>query len=188
MRICVGIDAAKVTHWAVAVDAGGRVVLDREVENDPDAIDALVFDLRSLGDEVVIGLDVVGSFARFLEAVLLAEGFALVHTPGIVVNRAGQGFAGGERKVFGPHIDGSRAGSEMPGIAKGKCHHPERNNHAARGAPGTMDLDGAAALPGCAPSGFAPSQIAGQIAGESVGKKRHYGADARGVAQILVGQ
>ena len=25
-------------------------------------------------------------------------GFALVHTPGIAVNRAGQGFAGGERK------------------------------------------------------------------------------------------
>ena len=46
----------------------------------------------------MIGIDVVGSFARFLEAMLLAEGFALVHTPGIAVNRAGQGFAGGERK------------------------------------------------------------------------------------------
>jgi transposase len=98
MRICVGIDAAKVTHWAVAVDAEGQVVLDRAVENDPDAIYTLVSDLRGLGGEVVIGLDVVGSFARFLEAVLLAEGFALVHTPGIAVNRAGQGFAGGERK------------------------------------------------------------------------------------------
>ena len=31
--------------------------------------------LRGLGGEVVIGLDVVGSFARFLEAMLLAEGF-----------------------------------------------------------------------------------------------------------------
>jgi transposase len=58
----------------------------------------LVGELRALGPEVVIGLDVVGSFARFLEAVLLAEGFALVHTPGIAVNRAGQGFSGGERK------------------------------------------------------------------------------------------
>ena len=98
MRICVGIDAAKVTHWAVAVDAEGRVVLDRAVENDPDAIDSLVAELRGLGGEAMIGLDVVGSFARFLEAVLLAEGFALVHTPGIAVNRAGQGFSGGERK------------------------------------------------------------------------------------------
>ena len=98
MRICVGIDAAKTTHWAVAVDEGGRVVLDRAVENDPQAIDALVADLRGLGGDVVIGIDVVGSFARFLEAVLLAEGFALVHTPGLAVNRAGQGFTGGERK------------------------------------------------------------------------------------------
>jgi len=98
MRICVGIDAAKTVHWAVAIDEGGRVVLDRAVENDPRAIDALVAELRRLGGEVLIGLDVVGSFARFLEAMLLAEGFALVHTPGIAVNRAGQGFAGGERK------------------------------------------------------------------------------------------
>jgi transposase len=98
MRICVGIDAAKTTHWAVGVDEGGRVVLDRAIENDAQAIDALVATLRGMQGEVVIGLDVVGSFARFLEAVLLAEGFNLVHTPGIAVNRAGQGFAGGERK------------------------------------------------------------------------------------------
>ncbi len=98
MRICVGIDAAKATHWAVGIDEGGRVVLDRAVENDAQAIDALVRQLRGLDGEVVIGLDVVGPFARFLEAMLLAEGFDLVHAPGIAVNRAGQGFAGGERK------------------------------------------------------------------------------------------
>jgi transposase len=46
----------------------------------------------------VIGLDITGSLARFLEAVLLAEGLRLVHVPGIAVNRAGHGFAGGERK------------------------------------------------------------------------------------------
>ena len=86
------------THWAVGIDEGGRVVLDRAVENDAQAIDALVAELRGLDGEVVIGLDVVGSFARFLEAMLLAEGFELVHAPGIAVNRAGQGFAGGERK------------------------------------------------------------------------------------------
>jgi hypothetical protein len=66
------------------------VVLDRGVVHDPDAIDRLVSVLRGLGGAVVIGLDVAGSFARFLEAVLLAEGFALVHTPGFAVNRAAQ--------------------------------------------------------------------------------------------------
>lgn len=98
MAICIGIDAAKVVHWAVGIDDGGRVVLDRAVEINPAAIDAFISDLRALKGDVVIGIDVVGSFARFIEASLLAEGFALVHTPGIAVNRAGQGFAGGERK------------------------------------------------------------------------------------------
>ena len=98
MRLSVGIDAAKTIHWAVAVDEGGRIVLDRAAENDPEGIEALVADLHRLGGDMVIGLDVVGSFACFLEAVLLAECSALVHTPGIAVNRAGQGFAGGERK------------------------------------------------------------------------------------------
>lgn len=102
MRICVGIDAAKTTHWAVGVAEDARIVLDRAVENDPGGLDGLIAALRTLEGEVVIGIDVVGSFARFLEASLLAEGFALVHTPGIAVNRAGQGFAGGERK-FDPH-------------------------------------------------------------------------------------
>jgi transposase len=87
MKVSIGIDAAKQTHWACAVD-----------ENDPQAIEGFVAALRGLEGDLVIGLDVVGSFARFIEAVLLAEGFALVHAPGIAVNRAGQGFAGGERK------------------------------------------------------------------------------------------
>ncbi|MFU0507593.1 IS110 family transposase [Pseudaminobacter sp. NGMCC 1.201702] len=82
----------------MGVDEAGRVVLDGAVDNDPQAIDGFVAELRGLDGEVVIGLEVVGSFARFLEAMLLAEGFALVHAPGIAVNRAGQGFAGGERK------------------------------------------------------------------------------------------
>lgn len=98
MRICVGIDVAKLVHWATAIDEGGRIALDRAVENNPAAIDGFVADLRALEGELVLGTDVVGSFARFLEAVLLAEGFVLVHAPGIAVNRAGQGFAGGERK------------------------------------------------------------------------------------------
>jgi len=98
MRISVGIDVAKAVHWACAVDEAGRVMLDRAVDNSPEQIASFVIGLRALGGEPVIGLDVVGSFASFLQASLLAEGFQLVHAPGIAVNRAGQGFAGGERK------------------------------------------------------------------------------------------
>jgi transposase len=98
MEIYVGIDVAKETHWTCALDPSARVLLDRAVDNDQAAIERLVADLRGLGGEVVVGLDITGSLARFLEAILLAEGLRLVHVPGIAVNRAGQGFAGGERK------------------------------------------------------------------------------------------
>lgn len=98
MRISVGMDVAKAIHWACAVDEAGRTLLDRAVENTPEGIASFAADLRALGGEPVIGLDVVGSFAHFLGASLLAEGFRLVHAPGIAVNRAGQGFAGGESK------------------------------------------------------------------------------------------
>lgn len=98
MRIFVGIDVAKLVHWACAIDDAGRVILDRAVDNSPDQIASFIADLRRLGSEPVIGLDIVGSFANFLGASLLAEGLSLVHAPGIAVNRAGRGFAGGERK------------------------------------------------------------------------------------------
>jgi transposase len=96
MRISVGLDVAKAVHWACAIDDAGRTLLDRAVENTPEGIASFAADLRALGGEPVVGLDVVGSFAHFLGASLLAEGFCLVHAPGIAVNRAG--LAGGERK------------------------------------------------------------------------------------------
>lgn len=98
MRISVGMDVAKAIHRARAVDEAGRALLDRAVGNTPEGIASFAADLRTLGGKPVIGLDVVGSFARCLGASLLAEGFRLVHARGIAVNRAGQGLAGGERK------------------------------------------------------------------------------------------
>src|SRR5215210_2710888 len=98
MRICVGIDVAKDVHWVVAIDQDARVLIDRAVANDQETVEALAAELSRLGGELVIGLDVTGSIASFLEAVLLAEGLALVHVPGLAVNRAAHGFAGGERK------------------------------------------------------------------------------------------
>ena len=45
-----------------------------------------------------IGLDVVGGIAGLAEAMLAEAGFALVHVPGLAVNRARQGTVGGENK------------------------------------------------------------------------------------------
>ncbi|MFO7921808.1 MAG: transposase, partial [Nioella sp.] len=89
---------AKETHRVTAVDEQARIVHDGAVVNDQAALVALAQSLKALGDEVIVALDVTGSIATFLEAVLAGEGLALVHVPGIAVNRAGQGYAGGERK------------------------------------------------------------------------------------------
>lgn len=96
--ICVGIDVAKDTHWACAVDAGGRVLLNRAVRNTQADLDAFSAELRALPEPVQVGLDVDGSIATFLQALLLADDLALVHVPGLAVNRAAHGYAGGERK------------------------------------------------------------------------------------------
>ena len=48
MRISVGIDIAKEIQWVCAVDAEGRVQIDRKMANRPAEIARLVKDLRAL--------------------------------------------------------------------------------------------------------------------------------------------
>lgn len=40
--ICVGIDVAKDTHWACALDEGGRILLNRAVRNTQADLDAVL--------------------------------------------------------------------------------------------------------------------------------------------------
>jgi transposase len=98
MGISVGVDIAKEVHWVTAIDATGRVRLDHRLDNTPAAIEVLIGELRALPGRITIGLDVVGGIAGLAEAMLAAAGFALVHVPGLAVNRARQGTAGGEAK------------------------------------------------------------------------------------------
>ena len=98
MRISVGIDIAKEVHWVTAIDHEGVVRIDRKLENTPAAIASLIDKLKQLGGTVRIGLDVVGGIAGLAETMLAEAGFALVHVPGLAVNRARQGTVGGEHK------------------------------------------------------------------------------------------
>ncbi len=103
MRINVGIDIAKEIHWVTAIDADGVVRIDRKLLNTPADIANLFDELTALPGAVRIGMDVIGGIAGLAE-VMLAQagfaqaGFALVHVPGIAVNRARQGTVGGENK------------------------------------------------------------------------------------------
>ena len=98
MRICVGIDIAKDVHWVSAVDAQGEVRLDRSLRNTPAAIAQLIDELAALEGELRIGVDVIGGIAAVAEAMFAQAGIALLHVPGLAVNRARQGSVGGENK------------------------------------------------------------------------------------------
>lgn len=98
MRISVGIDIAKEVHWVTAIDADGVVRIDHKLANTPAEIAQLIAELGDFGGAVRIGLDVVGGIAGLAEAMLAEAGYALVHVPGLAVNRARQGTVGGENK------------------------------------------------------------------------------------------
>jgi transposase len=98
MRISVGIDIAKEIHWVTAIDADGAIRIDRKLPNTPTDIAMLIEELTALGGAVQAGMDVVGGIAGLVEAMLAEAGFALVHVPGLAVNRARQGTVGGENK------------------------------------------------------------------------------------------
>lgn len=98
MAISVGIDIAKEVHWVCAIDPMGAVVLDRKLLNTPGDLNQLVDELRALSEPARIGIDVLGGIATLAQAVLLNAGFALLHVPGLAVNRARQGTVGGESK------------------------------------------------------------------------------------------
>src|SRR6266851_7755185 len=94
----VGIDIAKDIHWASAIDAAGKVLLDRKVLNTPQELMRLADELRTLPAPLKVGVDVLGGIATLTQAVLLEAGFELVHVSGLAVNRAREGTVGGESK------------------------------------------------------------------------------------------
>jgi transposase len=99
MRISVGIDIAKEIHWVTAIDAEGAVRIDRKLFNTPADVESLCGELIALGGTVRAGLDIIGGIAGLTQAMLAEAGFALVHVPGIAVNRARQAKVGGENKT-----------------------------------------------------------------------------------------
>lgn len=102
MSLAVGVDVAKEVHWAEIKVAGtGKVLASHAVDNTPAAIDALISEVRSAEAShgpARVGIDILGGIASLLEAMLADAGLAVVHVPGLAVNRARRGTAGGEHK------------------------------------------------------------------------------------------
>lgn len=99
MTVFIGVDVAKEVHWACAIDGDAKPLFSHAVANEPEAIEALVDEIGSLGaPDAIVAVDLLGGMATLLCAMLAEAGLRLVHTPGLAVNRARQGVAGGERK------------------------------------------------------------------------------------------
>jgi transposase len=96
--VWVGIDAGKVSHHAVAIDADGRQLWSVKVANGQEQIEGLIARAARSGGEVRWAVDLVSPMASLLLAVLLTSGQDVVYVPGRLV--AGMaGVFGGEGKT-----------------------------------------------------------------------------------------
>ncbi|CUU59116.1 Transposase IS116/IS110/IS902 family protein [Parafrankia irregularis] len=92
--VWVGVDVGKATHHACAMEAAGKVVFSRKVANDQAVIEQLVTRAGQVAGEVRWAIDLTGSAAALLTAVLVASGQQVVYVPGRVVNRMAGVFRG----------------------------------------------------------------------------------------------
>ena len=90
----VGIDAGKAAHHAAAVDERGQLCWSQKVPNDQAAIEELIARAAATAAEVRWAVDLTGSAAALLLAVLIAAGQQVAYVPGRTVNRMAGMFRG----------------------------------------------------------------------------------------------
>jgi len=93
-RAWAGIDAGKEFHWAHLLDASGRKMLSRKVENDEADISEFIGEALSLAEEVVWAVDQTGGGAALLLALLWERNQRVVYIPGLTVGRARETYRG----------------------------------------------------------------------------------------------
>jgi hypothetical protein len=89
-----GMDAGKEFHWAHVLDASGRELLSRKVENDEADILRLIDETLSLAEEVVWAVDQPGGSAALLLALLWERDQKVLYVPGLTVDRARDAYRG----------------------------------------------------------------------------------------------
>ena len=89
-----GLDADKEFHWAHVLDASGRELLSRRVENDEADILRLIDEALSLAEEVLRAVDQPGGSAAMLLALLWERDQRVLYIPGLTVDRARDAYRG----------------------------------------------------------------------------------------------
>jgi transposase len=90
----VGLDVGKEFHWAHVLEASGRELLSRKVENDEADILKLIDEVLSLAKEIVWAVDQPGGGAALLLALLWERNLEVLYIPGLSVDRARDTYRG----------------------------------------------------------------------------------------------
>jgi transposase len=90
----VGVDVGKEFHWAHVLDASGRQLLSRNVENDEADILELIDQALSSAEKVVWAVDQPGGGAALLLGLLWERNQRVLYVPGLSVDRARDAYRG----------------------------------------------------------------------------------------------
>ena len=89
-----GVDVGKEFHWAHVLDASGRELLSRKVENDEADLSTLIDEALSLAEEVIWAVDQPGGSAALLLALLWERNQRVLYIPGLTVDRSRDAYRG----------------------------------------------------------------------------------------------
>ena len=89
-----GVDAGKEFHWACVLDASGRELFSRKVENDEADILKLIDEALLVAEEIIWALDQPGGSAALLLALLWERDQRVFYVPGLSVDRARDAYRG----------------------------------------------------------------------------------------------
>jgi transposase len=90
----VGVDVGKEFHWAQVLDASGRQLLSRKVENDEADILELIDQALSSAEKVVWAVDQPGGSAALLLGLLWERNQRVLYVAGLSVDRARDAYRG----------------------------------------------------------------------------------------------
>jgi transposase len=89
-----GVDVGKEFHWAYVLDASGKELLSRRVENDEAELLKLIDEVLALAEEVIWAVDQPGGSAALLLALLWERDQRVLFIPGLSVDRARDAYRG----------------------------------------------------------------------------------------------
>lgn len=93
-QLWAGIDVGKGHHWVCVVDDAGSTRWSAKVDNDESAILNVLGQVLALGEDLAWGVDITGTSAGLLLALLAAHDQQISYVPGRTVNRMSGAYRG----------------------------------------------------------------------------------------------